>query len=166
MSWITSLMYSSKYSGYRCLSTFILPHMATILEQNNGWVKILEDHFIPPSPTMPAIPPLSKIVLFVKATLNTTPTKFFSWACISGFPILHKWLKSLTYIGVGIHRVSLPWNLSLSLSLFRTLGPGDGYGTNVSLSLHICFKKIVLDPKKYHMKTLLLIPFSMKLLLA
>lgn len=57
-------------------------------------------------------------------------------------------------------------SLSLSLSLFRTLGPGDGYGTNVSLSLHICFKKIVLDPKKYHMKTLLLIPFSMKLLLA
>jgi len=67
-------------------------------------------------------------------------------------------------MGVGIHTVTSPQNISLSLFL-EHWAPGIDT-VQMFLSLHICFKKIVLHPKQYHTKTLFLIPFSMKLLLA
>lgn len=91
------------------------PDRAKILEQKHWWVKILVVNFLPPSPTMPAMLPLTKIILFCKGNSKYYTQSDFCGLCISGFSILHKRLKSLTCTGVGIHTVTSPLNLFLFL---------------------------------------------------
>lgn len=126
-----------------------------ILKQKHWRVKILVDNFLPPSPTMPVTLPLSKIIFFVKAALNTIHSQIFCGLCISGFPILHKWLKSLTCTGVGIHTVTSPLNLSLFLEHWA---PGIDMVQMFPCLYMLALRKLCYTPKKHHVKTLLPTP--------